>query len=198
MKDILLVGEDALCCELGAKIVKTVLPAWTVSGRPINKKGITRLLPELPRYAECALHVRPVLCIADTDHKCPVHLKAQWLPADGPRNLLLRFAVSEAESWVLADRQAVSEFFDVPLKLVPTNPEQVEDAKMEILKIASRSRRQDLRAEMLSGGKQPSPGSGYNVHLCRLVAEVWEVRRAAQSAASLMRALQRIESLAQD
>lgn len=195
MNDILLVGEDSLCCELGAKILRTVLPGWTLSGPPINKRGITRLLPALSRYANCARHVRPVLCIADTDHECPVDMKNKWFPEDGPPSLLLRLAVSEAESWVLADRRAVADFFDVPLGSIPGEPECLEDAKLEILRIISKTRRRSLRAEMLGNSKQLRPGAGYNVHLSRLIAEKWELERAVEGADSLRRAVAAISAL---
>lgn len=189
MSEILLVGEDQLCCGLAVKLVRRVLPDWSIAGAPINKRGITRQLPELHRYAECARYVRPVLCVADTDHRCAVELRQQWLPEDPPDNFLFRLAVSEAESWVLADREGVAAFFDVPLKVIPRAPEQLHDAKQEVLRIAARSSRHEVRAEMLAPGRLLKPGAGYNVHLARLVAENWEVDRASAHSDSLERAI---------
>lgn len=195
MKDILLVGEDVLCCALGKKIIEAALPDWSISGLPIDKKGITRLLPELPRYAECARHVRPVLCIADTDNKCPVEIRKQWLPPEAPQELLFRLAVSEAESWILADRHAVAQFFDVPLGVVPKAPESIKDPKSEMLKIAGRSRKKSIRSEMLTAGQQVRPGPGYNVHLGALIAQAWDVVRAQENCPSLRRAVINVQSL---
>lgn len=190
-----MVGEDALCCALGAKIVQAILPSWTLSGRPINRKGITKLVPELRRYAECARNVNPVICLADTDGKCPVDLKNQWFPSNGSDNFLLRLAVTEAESWVLADREAVAEFFEVRLGSLPPSPEQILDPKMEVLRIARRSRRPHLRSEMLGDSRNLRPGSGYNTHLNTLVAESWDANRAAQASDSLRRAIDEIALL---
>ena len=49
MKQILVVGEDALCCALGLKLVAIAMPGWTVSSAPINTRGVTKLLAALPR-----------------------------------------------------------------------------------------------------------------------------------------------------
>lgn len=196
MSDILLVGEDQLCCELAVKLVRNVLPDWSI-GTPINKKGITRLLPDLKRYAECARHVRPVLCVADTDHQCAVLLRQQWLPDDAPNSFLLRLAVSEAESWVLADREGVADFFEVPLRMIPEGAEELADAKQAVLRIASRSRRPGVRAEMLAPGIVLRPGTGYNVHLAHFVAQSWELERASPRANSLERAVANLRTLDQ-
>ena len=66
MKRILVVGEDALCCALGEKLVAAALPGWSLAGPAIDTKGVTKLIPALPRYSEQAQFVQPVLCIADT------------------------------------------------------------------------------------------------------------------------------------
>lgn len=195
MTALTLVGEDALCCELGKKLVSVALPKWTISGHPVDKRGITRLLPELHRYAQCARRVRPVLCIADTDHKCAVEMRDKWLPNDAPPKLLLRLAVPEAESWVLADKEAVAEFFEVPLNSIPRQPEQIVDPTSEVLAIANRSRKRHLRVEMLGNGNRLRAGPGYNQHLTRLVAQTWDVARAERNSRSLARAVVSIRSL---
>jgi len=153
------------------------------------------LLPDLNRYAECARNVRTVLCIADTDHQCALELRQKWLPEDAPDNFLFRLAVSEAESWILADRQAMADFFEVPLRNIPNDPEELNDAKHEVLRIAARSRRPGIRAEMLAPGSVLRQGTGYNIHLAHFVAEAWGVERAAASAQSLGRAIAHLRSL---
>ena len=171
------------------------LPTWMLSGESINTQGITKLQANLHRYLMQAEFVQPILCIADTDHQCPVALLDKWLPGGGHPNLLLRFAVSEAESWLLADRHATSDFFGVALKHVPSQPEVEADAKRTVLSLARRSSRRELRQEMVSATDITKPGSGYNLHMRRLAAERWRPSDAAQNSVSLRPAKERIRAL---
>lgn len=195
MKELLLIGEDALCCALGEKLISEILPGWQIAGDPINKRGITKLLSEIPRYASYARHHGPVLCIADTDHRCPLDLLEQALPADVPEGMMLRFAVSEAESWVLADRGEIARFLGIPKGQITSTPEQLPDAKIEMLRLAKNSTVRLLREEMVSAADKTKKGSGYNAHICRFVREKWSGRRAEESAISLRRAIARLQML---
>lgn len=193
---IRVVGEDALCCALGERLVAQALPEWSLAGESINTRGITKLVPNLPRYVEQARHVQPVLCIADTDHRCPVELLREWTMNRAAERFLLRLAVSEAESWILADRQGTAEFFGIALKHVPEFPEHIPDAKRTVLRLATLSKVRPLRQEMVSSVDINKPGSGYNLHLCRLVSDHWSPARAAACSGSLSRAISRVRALA--
>lgn len=191
-----MVGEDGLCCALGERLVAAALPGWQVAGEPIDTRGVTKLVAALPRYAQQARHVQAMLCIADTDGRCALQLREQWQPRDAPRAFLLRLAVTEAESWVLADREASADFFRVALKNVPTRPEEEPDAKRTVLRLARLSKVRTLREEMVSPTDINKPGSGYNLHLRRLVTGAWQPSHAARCSDSLRRALQRLAGLA--
>lgn len=66
------VGEDGLSCALGVRLASDVL-RQSLAQPPIDTKGVTKLVPALPRYAQLAAR-KPVLCIADTDGKCAKEL----------------------------------------------------------------------------------------------------------------------------
>lgn len=192
MTRILVVGEDALSCALGERLVAQVLPNWSLSKAPINTNGITKLVRSLPRYLQQAEHVQPVLCIADTDHKCAVDLVRGWLPhAHAPR-FLFRLAVSEAESWVLSDGEAFAEFFRIPVANLPRLPDDLPDAKREVLRLAGRSRVRQIRQEVVSSLDANRPGTGYNAHLCGFVRQHWRAVHAAGRSVSLSRAVRRL------
>lgn len=195
MRRIRVVGEDDLCCALGERLVAEALPDWVLSGQSINTHGITKLTPNLSRYVQQALHVQPVLCIADTDRHCPVQLIRRWLPHGAHSRFLLRLAVSEAESWILADRHGTAEFFGVALKRVPASPETEPDAKRAVLQLAHQSKKRHLRQEMVSQSDRSRQGTGYNLHLRSLVTGQWQPRRAAERSGSLQRALTRLSAL---
>jgi len=135
---------------------------------------------------------QPVLCIADTDRMCPVQWLKDWSPNVMHHQFFLRLAVPEAESWVLADRKAMSEFFKISAAQIKADPEQLNDPKREVLRLALKSKVRRLRDEMVSTTDITKTGSGYNVHLSALVRENWQASRASERSSSLERAIRRL------
>lgn len=192
MRQITLVGEDPLCCALGESLIRTCLPDWQLA-QSISKHGITKLVPDLPRYQQLT-KVMPVLCIADTDRACPVDCLKKWLPQKSPVNFLLRLAVTESESWVLADREGLAHFLGIAASKIGRTPDELPDAKRHLLQLARQSKVKLYRQEMVnaSGDK---PGTGYNLHLTTFVREHWNPQAAAASSPSLGRAMRRLQQL---
>jgi len=184
-----------LCCALGERLVASCLPNWQLAGPAIDTRGVTKLLPALPRYAQQARHVQPVLCIADTDGQCAVDLLTRWVPTPAEERMLLRFAVTEAESWLIADREGAAQALAIPLTRLPQWPDEVPDPKGLILTLAARSKKRAIREEVVSSGDPNRPGSGYNLHLSGFVRSYWDARRAALVSPSLARAVKRIGEL---
>lgn len=195
MNSLVLVGEDALCCALGERLVEQTLPGWRLAFAPINKRGVTKLKADLPRYLQQALHVQPVLCIADTDSACPVALRQQWLPQEVPPNFLLRLAVSESEAWAMADRAAFAAALGVSVANVPRDPETLPDIKRKVLHLAAQSSKRRVREELLSVHDASKPGTGYNEHLCAFIKQGWRAAIAREQSASLHRAMLALELL---
>ncbi|NCN72048.1 MAG: DUF4276 family protein [Rhodoferax sp.] len=195
MKRILVVGEDALCCALGERLVAAGLPGWQLARPSIDTKGVTKLVPALMRYVEQAKHVQPVLCIADTDGKCAVTLCRAWLPENRHDRFVLRLAHTEAESWLLADREGFAKALAVPLNKLPQNPDEESDPKRLVLSLVRRSKDRLFRNEVISAVDPSKPGTGYNLHLGSFVRTQWNARRGAQCSPSLTRALKRVQAL---
>lgn len=203
MKRILVVGEDALCCALGEKLVEEILPNWQLAQASVNCCGITRLIPRIEKYVNLAQHVNPVLCIADSDNQPVCELAQKWLrphSISSDMGFLLRIAVSEAESWILADTAAFAEYFAVSVRKLPRmtsgNFDEVVDPKHIVLVLARQSKKRLIREEVVSPIDQDKRGSGYNTHLCAFVKERWSAVRASVLSASLNRALSRLSEFA--
>lgn len=188
------IGEDAICCALGERLVADIL-RWKLPLPAINTHGVTKLIAALPRYVGLARQ-HPVLCIADTDGKCAVDLKNSWLPAHAPEEFILRLAVTEAESWLLADRVAAAEFLGVPVVKIPMHPDSLVDAKREVLNLARKSRKRLIKQEMISSFEPSKPGTGYNQHLRDYAAHHWNATRAAEQSPSLARAVRKLRAIA--
>lgn len=195
MSSLVLVGEDELCCALGERLIEQTLPGWTLAVKPINKGGVSKLQADIPRYLQQALHVQPVLCVADTDGACPIEIREQWLPPTAPQRFLLRLAVKESEAWVMADRSAFASSFGVSVASVPRAPETLPDAKREVLRLAARSSKRQVRQEVLSLQDINKPGTGYNKHLCAFVRQGWRAAVAREASESLNRAILALEQL---
>jgi hypothetical protein len=195
MSSILIVGEDELCCVLGTRLVQTCLPTWTLALAPINKRGVTRLAAEIPRYVEYSRHLHPVLCIADTDGRCPATLSSAWQSKGTSDDFLLRLAVQEAESWVLADADALANALAIPSGIVPRDPDNLADAKSILVGLARRSSKRSVRREFVSDFDQTKPGSGYVRALCEVVKANWRAAVASDRSPSLRRAMRRLEEL---
>jgi hypothetical protein len=198
MKRILVVGEDDLCCALGARLVDACLPDWQVA-RTISTGGVSNLWESMPRYRNFARTCHPVLCIADTDGKCVLRiLSARHNTWAEDTHLLLRLAVTEAESWVLADRERFAQEFSVPFEKIPRFPDEEADPKRQLLMLAKRSKKRIVRMEMVKAGHNAgelSQGAGYNVHLCSFVRNCWRAHQAEQNSPSLKRAMRRLSAL---
>jgi hypothetical protein len=195
MSQIVVVGEDELCCALGERLVSTALPGWRLAVEPINTEGVSKLISDIPRYVKQARHLHPVLCIADTDRGCAVELSNKWLAAGRHHKFILRLVVTEAESWLLADDLALSKFLRIPRNKIPKLPDLEPDPKRLMLTLARRSESRLYREELISPFDNAKQGSGYNSHLTAFVRNHWDVERAASASPSLARALPRVRAL---
>lgn len=196
MKRILVVGEDALCCALGERLIAEALPGWLPAAPAINTKGRTKLLAKIGAYAKQARYVQPVLCIADTDGECAKTLLQHWRPQDAPPAFHFRLAVTEAESWVLADRQGFAQHFAVPVQRLPSRSDDIDDPKRLILDLIRRSKKRLFREEMVSERDPGKQGVGYNLHLSEFVREKWQMAEACEVSSSLARAVARLHVFA--
>jgi hypothetical protein len=132
--------------------------------------------------------LHPVLILTDLDTKaCPSVLLTEWLDDRAcPPNLLLRVAVRETESWLLADHQAIRQLIG-PRGKLPVQPDAVSDPKQVLLKLAQLAPR-DVRLDLVKvAGAASSQGIGYNARLTNWVRNEWSPERAAQRSASLER-----------
>ena len=95
----------------------------------------------------------------------------------------------EVEAWLLGDGERIAEFLGLHVSRIPSQPELLDDPKLTIVNLARRSRRRDIRTDMV-----PSPESGRQVgpaYTSRLVEFVshWRPDAASERCKSLSRAM---------
>ncbi|HIJ94933.1 MAG TPA: hypothetical protein HPP94_04200 [Desulfuromonadales bacterium] len=94
----------------------------------------------------------------------------------------------------LADRSQFAGWLGIEETEVPVNPETSRDPKADLLNLAKKSRKRELKEGLLPNKGAPSPiGLEYNDLLCNFVKSEWRLDEAVKIAPSLARAIQRLQ-----
>ena len=113
-------------------------------------------------------------------------------------NLLVRVAVLEIESWILADREEIARWLGISSGIISRAPESLEDPKRTLVQLASRSQNRALREAIapvrVLGTNRTGPN--YNETVGEFVTQHWDPETARRNAPSLDRAITRIGELA--
>lgn len=192
MTDFAVATEDALS-EAVAETLLQQTGGHRVT-KCLRRNGFGYLKSKVSVFNQVAHTVMPVLLVTDLDRwRCPPELIADWLPGGSDPRLLFRVAVRETESWLLSDRWAFAEFLGIPAVTVPERPDDLVDPKAALLKLVRKSKRRDLKQDILPARGVSFPvGLGYNDRLIQFVRERWDSQRAAQVSASLARTVARV------
>jgi hypothetical protein len=182
-----------------AVLRRLIRDAGATLGAVYGKNGKANLRRNLRGYNRAA-RWSPwmVLVDLDRDADCAPPLVTSWLPAPA-RHMRFRVAVRAVEAWLLADRERMASFLRVPQARVPREPESVEHPKRAMVDLARRSRRREIREDMV-----PRPGSGravgpaYTSRLIEFAYTDWRVDVAARNSDSLRRCRERLSELVRE
>lgn len=167
----------------------TLYPLHITNG----KQELLRRLPGFNRAARSAPWV--VLVDLDRSAECAPPARLNWLPDPAPL-MYFRIVVRAVEAWLLADREAAASYLGVPVARIPIEPERLDNPKQELVAIARRSGRREIRE-----GLAPRPESGrqvgptYTSHMIAYAQTTWRPEVAAQKADSLRRLRARLSTL---
>ena len=194
MINVMLATEDALSESIGLRLLAE-LPVPELTSQCVRRGGSGYLRSKMDNWRQLAHH-QIVVILTDLDQlACPLALCASWLGnRPRPAGLLLRVAVREVESWVLADHEAIRRLIG-PKGTLPQRPDDLPDPKQYLLKLAKfapKPVRQDLIKDT---GAVASQGIGYNAQLTRWVQSTWNPARAAGRSPSLARARRRLQEI---
>lgn len=139
----------------------------------------------LPAWRRAARHSR-WLVLRDLD-RAPCAPTLSRSLGGGPGDIL-RIAVRSGEAWLLADRERAAAWLGVAVSKIPSDVESLEDPKLTLLNLARRSKRKDVRLDLVPRDRAMfGPGHvDQVVQYCRLG---WRPSTAARSAPSLRRCL---------
>ncbi len=160
-----------------------------------EKRGLSgwgQLKSNLPAYNTAAA-ARPFIVLTDLDVHvpCPGDLWSKWMAATRRHhNLIFRVAVREVEAWLLADREGMAEFLEVPESDLPVDSEAVLDPKSEIVTLARQSNSPDIRYALVpAAGSLARVGRSFESKLLQFAANDWSIPNAAKHSRSLGRAM---------
>ena len=98
-----------------------------------------------------ASRVTPHIVMTDLDtYACPPKLLEDWGVGVLPSRMLMRIAVREVESWLLADRAGIANLIKVPVAKIPALPDALLDPKQALLNLARHSRSRRFVSEFSS------------------------------------------------
>lgn len=159
--------------------------------RVFGRKGKSHLLSQLENYNQAAHHV-PWLILLDLngDSDCAPNALSTWLPDPAP-GICLRIAVREIESWLLADHDRMAKKLGISRTLLPRVPDGEADPKRTVVRLATGSRRREIRHGIARGHKgDHRVGPLYNALLSEFVGDRtngWRPDIAADRSPSLAR-----------
>jgi hypothetical protein len=100
------------------------------------------------------------------------------------------------EAWLLADRQNVSDYFQIALNKVPDKVEEIVHPKRALVNAARSSRSRAIREAMVPGSRsRATVGPGYVGCLLDFVNTCWDMDKAAVNSGSLRSAIRRLVEL---
>jgi hypothetical protein len=182
--------EDALS-ETTLRAILTQTGRSYAVGAVYGKRGFGDLKRMAGGFNRAARGT-PFILLTDLDEaKCPPLILREWLGVPKHPNFVFRVAVREVESWLLAHRKAFARFLGLPERNIPEHPDDLDDPKKELLRLAEHSRRTELKRDLL-----PPPGSirkqgpGYTLRLEEYVRTVWKATEAENHSPSLAKAWQ--------
>lgn len=190
MRAIALATEDELSEAIGLRLIAES-PFHEADVLPLRRNGSGYLKSKVESWRQLAGQ-QVVLLLTDLDQiDCPVALRNEWLGTRPvPDRLLLRIAVREIESWVLADHDAMRKLIGDRGKLPPA-PDELGDPKAFLLNMVRKYAPCDVKQDLLAErGAMASQGLGYNRRLVAWVKSDWSPDRAAARSPSLLRARQ--------
>ena len=193
LNNVILVVEDRLTDAVSTKILEHFDIEIV---RRIIYEGNSYLQRKAPSYNQAAYQECGVFMLTDLDSPniCPPTLIRSWVKGRLNGWFFLRIAVMEIESWIMADRQAVSEFLGIPTNRIPRNTDNINSPKEFLVSLARRSKNIRLREALVpaQNDKTAKIGPEYNPRLSQFVQDHWNLERAATTSPSLKRTLERL------
>ncbi len=193
-REIQLVVEDELSGVVLRKIVEQSGKGLSVY-RVLSMRGFGNIKNGIQRFIN-ASNVIPHIVLTDLDRMdCAPSLMKDWGVGIEDKNLLFRVAVREVEAWLLADREGVAMYLNLPVAKMPLYPEEEKDPKQTLLNLVRKCKKRRLVDELVpTMGSSATIGPLYNARMGNFVRDCWCIERAVMNSDSLSRAVKRVST----
>lgn len=192
MIDVTLVYEDDLSEAVMIQILNHFQEKFNIY-RSFSGHGFGYLKSNIRGFNQ-ASKINPHFMLTDLDmYECPVELRNEWIDFPLNKNFIFRIAVREVEAWLLADVENLSLFFSVSQVNFPLNPEIEADPKNTLIQLAKRSRKREIREDVVPINRNASIGPNYNGCLSEFVFKHWNIENAVSRSESLSRTIKRLK-----
>jgi hypothetical protein len=138
----------------------------------------------------------PWLVVRDLDHDadCAPTLVSKLLPAPSAF-MRFRVPVRSIDAWLLADRERLASSLFIPVTAVPSDPDSLSDPKQEIVNLARRSKRREVRDDLVPHpGMTAKVGPAFAARMIEFARKHWRPSVAVRRSESLSRT---VDALAQ-
>jgi len=164
-----------------------------------NLKGAGQIQQKAHLYIPLTSCGAAVLVLTDfTDSKCSCATEALCKYCHGktlPHPFLMRFAVQELESWLLADTN-LADFLVIPANKLPANPETESDPKRFLINLARKSNSSTIIKKIVPSKNHGSKvGLEYTSALSDFILNHWDIENAMTKSPSLARCVAKLRSL---
>jgi hypothetical protein len=182
--------EDSVSEALAQAILAQSKKPFFVKTR-YNRGGFGYIRKHIGSFNKAAAVGNPYFVLTDLDRAaCPSKLIDSWLGCPQNGNLLFRIAVEEAESWILADRDAFAALLGIARDRIPVNADTIRDPKEFLVRLAKSARHAQVKDAIVPRtAATASVGPGYNSTLTQFIQNRWNAKRAAAHSMSLKRAI---------
>jgi hypothetical protein len=197
MTDVILFSEDTLLEQAARRIIAIENPRLNVSN-VMGKRGFGYFQNRIDQIRRSSASLIFVVFL-DGDElgdTCPSDAINEWFNSRSPNNIHIRFAFHEIESWLLADRDNLAAFLNVPTVIIPAVSDQRRNTKELLIRLARRSRSREIVQDLVpSRGLTAIVGPAYNARISEFIRTSWDVKAAATQNVSLARACRRVAAI---
>ena len=194
MQVVTIAGEGTLDLQVAEKLVSHY---GGEVGNRYYRGGKSGVDSKIAGYNNDAMHTKMLwLVLRDLNSdECPPSLRNKLLSETAP-SMCFRIAEKEVESWLMGDRESLAFYFRVSRDLIPLAPEEIDEPKELIVKLAKKSNKREIREGIArKGSTQLDTGPRYTALMREYAQTHWRPEVAAKRSDSLRRAMACIEKL---
>jgi hypothetical protein len=171
--------------------VEFAYPPHNRAGPRDLKSGWGYLQSNLTAFALASKTIPHVVLVDLDDSECAPMKVKDWLSKiPKAHNLMLRIAVTEVESWLLADFDGLMEYLHVPNQVSSQSCETIRYPKEVIVAYASKSRLGEIKRDMCPlRERMGAVGPGYQSLMRSFARDVWNFEEASKASPSLSSAI---------